>query len=81
MAHKKYAEAEPLLLSGFNGMQERAAAIPTANKPRLGKAVQRLIRLYDETERPENAVAWRQKLGELMSSVRAPGEGTQRRHK
>ena len=35
MARKQYAEAEPLLISGYNGLRDREARIPAPNKPRL----------------------------------------------
>jgi len=65
MARKHYAEAEPLLLSGYGGLSEREARIPAANKPRLEKAAQRLIRFYEETAQPAKAAEWKQKLDEL----------------
>jgi hypothetical protein len=64
MAHKQYAEAEPLLISGYNGLREREARIPAANKPRLEKAAERLIRFYEETAQPDKAAEWRKRLGE-----------------
>ena len=64
-ARKHYAEAEPLLISGYNGMREREAKIPAANKPRLEKAAKRLIRFNEETAQPDKAAEWKQKLGEL----------------
>jgi hypothetical protein len=65
MARKQYAEAEPLLMSGYNGLREREAKIPPANKPRLHKAAQRLIRFYEETAQPDKVAEWKQRLGEL----------------
>jgi hypothetical protein len=65
MARKQYAEAEPLLISGYNGLRERETRIPAANKPRLEKAAERLIRFYEETARPDKAAEWKQKLDEL----------------
>jgi hypothetical protein len=64
VAHKHYAKAEPLLISGYNGMRERETAIPAGNKPRLEKAAQRLIRFYQERARPDKAAEWRKRLGE-----------------
>jgi hypothetical protein len=66
MASKHYAEAEPLLIPGYNGLRERQAKIPAANKPRLEKAAERLIRFYEETAQPDKVAEWKQKLGELM---------------
>jgi hypothetical protein len=65
MARKQYAEAEPLLISGYNCLREREARIPAANKPRLEKAAERLIRFYEQTAQPDKAAEWKQKLAEL----------------
>ena len=46
-------------------LRECEAKIPAANKPRLQKAVERLIRFYKETAWPDKAAEWKQKLGEL----------------
>ena len=35
LGQKKYAEAEPLLLAGYEGMKQREAKIPAAGKIRL----------------------------------------------
>ena len=64
MARKQYAEAEPLLISGYNGLREREAKIPAANKPRLEKAAERLLWFYEETAQPDKAAEWRKRLGE-----------------
>jgi tetratricopeptide (TPR) repeat protein len=58
----KYAEAEPLLLQGYEGMKQREAKIPAAGKRRLPEAVERIVHLYDTTGRAEQARAWRAKL-------------------
>jgi ADP-dependent phosphofructokinase/glucokinase len=55
MARKHYAEAEPLLISGYNGLRERETRIPAANKRRLEKAAERLIRFCEETAQPDKA--------------------------
>jgi hypothetical protein len=65
MARKQYAEAELLVISGYNGRRQREAKIPAANKPRLQKAGERLIQFYEETAQPDKAAKWKQKLGEL----------------
>ena len=58
----RYSEAEPLLLSGYKGMEERAATIPPDAKLRLKEALQRLVRLNEATERSDSAAEWKQKL-------------------
>ena len=66
LGQRKYEAAEPLLLSGYNGMKQREDQIPVqARLLRLKEALQRLVRLYEETGRPEQAAEWRRKLAEL----------------
>jgi tetratricopeptide (TPR) repeat protein len=65
LGQKKYAKAEPLLLSGYEGMKQREVNIPPQGKVRLKETLQRLAQLYDDTHRPEQAVEWRKKLAEL----------------
>jgi tetratricopeptide (TPR) repeat protein len=62
LGQKKYAEAEPLLVQGYEGMKAREAKIPLASKNYLAEAVERLVRLYEATGRPEKAQEWRAKL-------------------
>ncbi|MEI4927474.1 hypothetical protein Q8G50_33700, partial [Klebsiella pneumoniae] len=71
LGQKKYADAEPLLLEGFNGMKEREAKIPTAAKPRLTEALERLVQLYDAWGRKDRADAWRAKLEASKTSPEA----------
>ncbi len=62
LGQKKYAEAEPLLLDGYAGMKQREAKIPDVGKPRLIDAVQRLVQLYEQTDRPTQLAEWKQQL-------------------
>jgi serine/threonine protein kinase len=41
----KYAEAEPLILAGYEGLKAREAKIPAPNKPCLTEAADRIVRL------------------------------------
>jgi serine/threonine protein kinase/Tfp pilus assembly protein PilF len=61
-ARTNYAEATPLLLSGYEGMKQHEAMIPVPNKSRLKDALQRLVRLYESTGNPAQAAEWRKKL-------------------
>jgi len=65
LGQKKNAEAEPLLLAGYEGMQQREDKIPANGKPRLHEALQRLVQLYESTGRPDQAAEWKQKLAEI----------------
>ena len=55
---RKYDQAEPLLLAGYEGMKQRAAAIPPAGRTRLPEAADRLVQLYIATGRPAEATKW-----------------------
>jgi serine/threonine protein kinase/tetratricopeptide (TPR) repeat protein len=56
---KKYAQAEPLLVQGYEGMKAREAEIPPQAKFRLLEAVERLVQLYEATDRKDKATRWR----------------------
>ena len=45
-------------------MNQREAKIPAIGKPHLKEALQRLVQLYDATERPDQAAGWKLKLAE-----------------
>ncbi|MGO9918200.1 MAG: protein kinase domain-containing protein [Isosphaeraceae bacterium] len=59
MGQEKYAEAEPLLRRGYEGMKQREAKIPPQARDRLTDALERLVRLYEATSRPDEAARWR----------------------
>jgi hypothetical protein len=59
LGQKKYADAEPLLLSGYQGMKEREVKIPATSKIRLTEALERLVRLYEATGKKDQADKWR----------------------
>jgi len=59
---RRYAEAEPLLLSGYQGMIERQATIPTDSAPEVEQAGDRIVQLYDDWGKPEQAAEWRAKI-------------------
>jgi serine/threonine protein kinase/tetratricopeptide (TPR) repeat protein len=62
LGQKKYADAEPLLIKGYEGMKQRAAKIPAPFKQYLTKAGERVVRLYDDWGKPEEAAQWRAEL-------------------
>jgi serine/threonine protein kinase len=71
---KKYAEAEPLLLSGYEGMQQRESTIQASSRFKLKQAGNWVVQLYQDWKKPGKAAEWRQKL--RMSQTRpAPNSG------
>jgi tetratricopeptide (TPR) repeat protein len=59
LGQKKYGEAEPLLLAGYQGMKQRETTIPLQGKVRLPEALDRLIELYTATNQPDQVTQWR----------------------
>jgi serine/threonine protein kinase/tetratricopeptide (TPR) repeat protein len=62
LGQKKYAEAEPFLVAGYQGMDQREATIPVQAKDRLTEALERLVQLYEATGKLEDAARWRKEL-------------------
>jgi serine/threonine protein kinase/tetratricopeptide (TPR) repeat protein len=65
LGEKNYSEAEPLLVSGYEGMKQRETAIPAENKPLLSEALRRLVDLYEQTQRSEQAAECKKELAHL----------------
>jgi tetratricopeptide (TPR) repeat protein len=61
LIQKRFAEAEPLLIQGFEGMKAREARIPDPSRRRIAEARARIIALYEAWGRPEKAEEWRRK--------------------
>jgi serine/threonine protein kinase/tetratricopeptide (TPR) repeat protein len=62
-SQKRHAEAEPALLAGFEEIHRHIGKAPTsAVLQHLRKAVQRLVRLYDNWDKPDQAAKWRDRL-------------------
>jgi eukaryotic-like serine/threonine-protein kinase len=60
---RKYAEAEPYLIKGYEGLLAHEAKIPAQRrKTDLATASERIVRLYDAWGNTEKAAAWRRKL-------------------
>src|SRR5262249_41095412 len=60
-SQKKYAEAEPLLLAGYQGLKAREKDLPAAAKKNLPEALDRLIKLYEDWGKPDQAAQWKTK--------------------
>jgi tetratricopeptide (TPR) repeat protein len=58
---QKYAEAEPLLLRGYEGMTAGEATHHVADR-KIREAGERVVRFYEATGQPEEAREWRAKL-------------------
>jgi len=58
---KKYAEAEPLLLEGYQGMVARKDKMGVANWYHLDRAREWIVQLYQAWGKPEKAAEWKKK--------------------
>jgi hypothetical protein len=61
---KKFAEAEPLLLEGYQGMvqrKERMGWMGVPNLYHLDRAREWIVQLYQAWGKPEKAAEWRKK--------------------
>jgi tetratricopeptide (TPR) repeat protein len=59
LGQKRYADAEPYLLRGYEGLKARAARIPAPSRKALPEAIDRIIRLYEAWGRPAQVQEWR----------------------
>ena len=68
LGQNRHAEAEELLVAGYQGLKQQETKIPGAHKIRILKSAgDRLVRLYESWERPDQAAEWRRKLGRPKS--------------
>lgn len=68
----KLAEAEPLLLHGYTGMQND----PQAWDLRKRQALERIVRLYEMWGKPQEAAEWRAKASQIPSASQPAARGT-----
>jgi hypothetical protein len=60
---REFAEAEPLIVSGYEGMKAREGRIPQLQRATLPEAAARVVRLYEDWGKPDKAEEWRKRLG------------------
>jgi non-specific serine/threonine protein kinase/serine/threonine-protein kinase len=61
-SQKRFAEAEPLLLSGYQGLAQRENTISASDRTNVADASDRIVKLYLDWRKPEKASEWQQKL-------------------
>ena len=73
MRQKKYADAEPLLLKGYQGLKQREFFLEPKDEPRIPDALDRLIELYSSTNKPDEVKRWEAERAKYPAPVgRAP---------
>jgi hypothetical protein len=58
---KKYAEAEPLLVEGYQGMIERKGRMDVPDWYYVDRAHEWIVQLYQAWGKPEKAAEWKKK--------------------
>src|SRR5204863_370543 len=79
LAQGKLAEAEPLLLSGYEGMKQREHQIPPDAMGRLVEANERLVHLYELNGRADKAAEWKEQQALSQSATQSAPEVAARR--
>jgi hypothetical protein len=67
----RYADAEPLPLSGYKGMKHRESKFPSQARVRLTQAIARLVQFYECWSKMDKAEQWREEL-EAASAAKQP---------
>ena len=73
-ARRNIAEAEPLLLAGYEGMKQREKTIPPPAEHRLPEALDRLIDLSTATNKPDDVKKWQAERAKYPEAAPTPGE-------
>ena len=58
LGQKKYADAELLLLKGYEGIKQREKTIPPQGLVRIPEALDRLVELYTALDKPDEVKKW-----------------------
>ncbi len=62
LGQKKYEQAEPLIIAGYEGLKARESKVPKNAKAQVADARDRVIALYESWDKPEKAAEWRTRL-------------------
>jgi predicted Zn-dependent protease len=70
LGQKKFADAEPLLLKGYEGMKEREKSTPKSGggDKRIPEALDALIELYTATNKPDEVKKWQAERAKYPSA-------------
>ena len=65
----QFAEAEPLLVKSYEGLQQRQSRRPDISRVAvLKEASQRVVQLYEAWGKPDQAAEWRKRLAEATNA-------------
>jgi hypothetical protein len=74
LGQKQYAEAEPLLRKGYEGMKQREKTIPQEGRVRLSEALDRLINFCTATNKLDEVTKWQTERAKYPATAPPPGK-------
>jgi hypothetical protein len=69
LGQKKYSDAEPLLLTGVEGLKKDATTIPPQSRSNIAEALARLVELYEATGKADEAAKWKSELEAMKAAA------------
>ena len=74
LGQRRYAEAEPLVVPGYEGLKAHESRIPVRERACLREAAVAVVHLYEGWSKPDQSAAWKVKLAltDLPAEVFAP---------
>jgi eukaryotic-like serine/threonine-protein kinase len=72
LGQKMYADAEPLLLAGYEGLKQREKSIPPQGAIGLPEALDRLIEFSTATNKPDQVKKWQAERAKYPASLLPP---------
>jgi hypothetical protein len=73
LEQREYAQAEQLLIAGYEGLAQRTDRLPWEAQPRVEEALERPVRFYRATANLAKTDEWNQKLNAFAGA--SPGSG------
>jgi non-specific serine/threonine protein kinase/serine/threonine-protein kinase len=67
-----YLKAEPLLLSGYEGLHRQESTVPFSRRVEVKHAAERIVQLYEAWGRTDKAADWRKKVQTIQPSAARP---------
>ncbi len=71
---KKFADAEPLLISGYEGLRSHRSVDHADGRPLITDALERVVQFYDARGKSDKAEEWRHKLREAKTAPEPPAQ-------
>ena len=59
LGQRRFADAEPLLVQGYEGIKQCEEQLPADVRIRVAEALERLVTLYEVWNKPDEAARWR----------------------